>query len=166
MALGLIMLATAACGDRPPARQETVGTPQASGTPEAKASLAASVAANHKISVKLKKDKTGTCVVEDPGRTRVGPGDKVRWKYRNQCGMKKKERVDRKNAPISGNCEYETEIEDGDEKEGDDCTVDANATVGVYPYGIAGDAALDPELEIPPPPPPAEKKAEPPPSAK
>ena len=168
MALGLIMLATAACDNRESGGSGAGRSTPATNAPAAasqKAGLAAGTGASHKISVKLKK-QNGQCVVEDPGAEIVQPGDYVRWKYKNQCGAKKTEKINRKGAPISGDCDKDTDLEDGDEKEGKDCIVDPLASPGKYKYGIDGSVVLDPELDIPPPPPPQDKKAEPTPSAK
>jgi plastocyanin len=163
-ALGLIVLVTAACQNGKGGSAEPGGTVPASSSPSAseraysapapalETAGVAAAAAVHKIDVKLKMHN-GQCVAEDPGATRVRRGDSVRWKYKNNCNQKKKQKIDRKNAPISGDCGQDTEVEAAQEKEGKDCTVNANAPQGTHKYGIAGDVALDPELDIPPPPP-------------
>ena len=168
--LGLIMLATAACENRQRAGQEAGGSPPASGTPSVAreaASVVAPAATNHKILVTLQKSGSD-CVVVKPPREQVKPGDRIRWKYKNDCKQgKKKPKIDLKQAPIGGGCENEIEVVQDDDTEGPDCTV-SNAGPNVYYYGIYGDGikALDPELEIPPPPPPPDGRAQPTPSAK
>lgn len=154
MALGLIVLAAAACNGQ--GGPETRASAPASTAPSPAgetAGLRATTGTTHKINVKLKK-QNGVCVAEDPGKETVLPGDAVRWKYKNDCGEKKTQKIDRLTAPISGDCDKGTDLEHGEEKEGKDCIVDAGAAPGVYKYKIDGSVVLDPELDIPPPPPP------------
>jgi hypothetical protein len=173
MTLGLIVLATVACDNRRRGGPEVGPSPTASpadaapataspAPPPAAAGFAATARGNQKIDVKLKM-RSGRCVVEDPGRTTVRPGDSVRWKFKNGCTTNKKQRITRQTAPISGDCDQDTDVPSNGEKEGKDCKVADDAQSGTYKYKIDGDVGLDPELDIPPPPPP---QAQPTPSPK
>ena len=154
IALAMLVPLVAACNGRPPGRQDSGGAQSPSSSPQAAARTHAAKA-GVKIDVKLKRNSSGICVPEDPLSTEVSPGETVRWKFKNQCQQgKKKQKIDPKTAPISGNCKNVTEVEDGQENEGGDCTVDEDAAPGTYKYKIDGDAVLDPELVIPQPPPP------------
>lgn len=157
----------------PPPPPERKASTEAGGTESVES---AGAAAGKKILVVMWWNGT-KCVADDPGTTKVHPGQKVRWRYLNKgkppykekCRGPQTQRITFKSGtPVDGDCKKNTVVGEDQDVEGDDCQVDPNARTGGPPhkYKIDGSVELDPELDIQPPPPPPERKAAPTPSPK
>lgn len=111
----------------------------------------------HKVKINVRLEPVGTeCkVTQVDTPVTVHMDEVVYWHYKNKCRDKKAQRIDPLTVPIAGDCKKDAQVNEdgnpnGNEADSGEC-IPLALTGRPTKYKIAGDAVLDPELDIQPP---------------